>query len=272
VAGIVLLPVMWFGIPGLTSKSFFTAGNIAEKSPRALRQNKLFGELGRFIRLTETQFYLLALLAVGVAALRRDRTTLMIAGAAALWVITEVAFVLHGWPGVPRYLFEPGAVMCVLAGVGVGRILIDLPPLLTRIRIPLAVGVAGALVIVVAISGSLLPAARTQIHTERADLKVQRSRTKFVDHLPGLIARLGGPARIFACGQPSAPIGDQSLLAFDLGSNVGQLFWTKHLAQVDPRPVVFFQPTPHAWKVTTIDTAPAKRAECQGLNVVSIVL
>ena len=56
--GIVLLPVIWFGIPGLTSKSLFTAGNIAVKSPRALHQNKLFGELGRFIRLTETQFYL----------------------------------------------------------------------------------------------------------------------------------------------------------------------------------------------------------------------
>ena len=52
--GIVLLPVMWFGIPGLTSKSLFTAANIAEKSPRALHQNKLFGELDRFIRLTET--------------------------------------------------------------------------------------------------------------------------------------------------------------------------------------------------------------------------
>ena len=134
--GILLLPVMWFGIPGLTSKSFFTAGNIALKSPRALHQNKLFGELGRFIRLHETQFYLLALLGVGLAALRRDRTTLLIAGAAALWVIVEVAFVLHGWPGVPRYLFEAGGVMCVLAGVGIGRILVDLPPLLSRVRIP----------------------------------------------------------------------------------------------------------------------------------------
>ena len=125
--------------------------------------------------------------------------------------------------------------------------------------------------IVVAISGSLLPAARTQVHIERGDLKTQRARTKFVDHLPGLIARLGGPAKIFACGQPSGPIGDQSLLAWDLGSNVGQLFWTAKLGKVDPRPVVFFQPTPHAWKVTTIDTPPSKRSECKSLNVVSLV-
>ena len=272
VGGILLLPVMWFGIPGLTSKSLFTAANIALKSPRALHQNKLLGELGRFIRLHETQIYLLALLAIGLGALRRDRTTLIIAGAAALWVIVEVAFVLHGWPGVPRYLFEAGGVTCVLAGVAIGRILVDLPPLLSRARIPAAVGIACALLIVVAISASLLPAARTQVRIERADLKTQRSRTKFVDHLPGLIARLGGPKRIFACGQPSAPIGDQSLLAWDLGTNVGQLFWTAKLGKVDPRPIVFFQPTPHAWKVTTIDTAPAKRAQCQSLNVVSLVL
>jgi hypothetical protein len=272
IVGLALLPVLWFGIPGLTSKSFFTAGNIALKSPRALHQSKLLGELDRFFDLHETQIYLAALLAVGLAVVRRDRTTLVIAGAAAVWVVVEIAFVLHGWPGVPRYLFEPGGVVCVLAGVAIGRILLDLPPLLGRLRIPAAVGALAPILLVVAISGSLIPAARNRVHVERADLKVQRQRTKWVDHLPGLIARLGGPARIFACGQPSAPIGDQSLLAWDLGSNVGQLFWTARLGRLHPHPVVYFQPTPHAWKVSTIDTAPAKRAQCQSLNVVSRVM
>ena len=141
--GLLLLPVMWFGIPGLTSKSFFTAGNIALKSPRALHQNKLVGELDRFFDLHETQVYLLALLAVGLAALRRDRTTLMIAGAAAVWVIVEIGFVLHGWPGVARYLFEAGGVVCVLAGVAIGRILVDVPPLLSRAGSPSPSGSRG---------------------------------------------------------------------------------------------------------------------------------
>jgi hypothetical protein len=272
VAGLAMLPVLWFGIPGLTSKSFFTAGNIALKSPRALHQSKLLGEVDRFFDLHETQIYLAALLAVGLAVVRRDRATLTITGAAVLWVGVEVAFVLHGWPGVPRYLFEPGAVVCVLAGVAVGRVVLDLPPLLARIRIPAAAGGVAAILLVALLAGSMIPAARNRIHVERADLKVQRLRTKWVDHLPGLIARLGGPVRIFACGQPSAPIGDQSLLAWDLGSNVGQLFYTAHVGKVHPHPVVFFQPTPHAWRVTTINLAAAKRSQCQSLNVVSRVI
>jgi hypothetical protein len=93
-----------------------------------------------------------------------------------------------------------------------------------------------------------------------------------VNHLPGLIARLGGPSRLFACGQPTTIIGYQSVLAWDLGTNTGVLFWTPHLGRVDPRPVVLFQPTPHAWKVITIDLPPAKRASCQSLNVVSRVI
>jgi hypothetical protein len=214
----------------------------------------------------------MALLAVVIAAIRRDLITLVIAAAAVLWVIVEVAFVLHGWPGVPRYLFEPGGVTTVLAGAAVGRILLDLPALLARVRVPVVLGSLGALAIVAGISASMLSPARTQVHIERADLKHERLRTKWVDHLPGLIARLGGPARLFACGQPTTIIGYQSVLAWDLGVNTGVLFWTPHIGKVDPRPVVLFQPTPHAWKVIAIDMPPAKRAQCDKLNVVSRVI
>jgi hypothetical protein len=272
VLGLALIPALWFGIPALTSKSWFTAGNIALKSPRALHQSKLVGEIDRFFDLHETQIYLMALLAVVIAAIRRDLITLVIAAAAVLWVIVEVAFVLHGWPGVPRYLFEPGGVTTVLAGAAVGRILLDLPALLARVRVPVVLGSLGALAIVAGISASMLSPARTQVHIERADLKHERLRTKWVDHLPGLIARLGGPARLFACGQPTTIIGYQSVLAWDLGVNTGVLFWTPHIGKVDPRPVVLFQPTPHAWKVIAIDMPPAKRAQCDKLNVVSRVI
>ncbi len=41
----------------------------------------------------------------------------------AVWVIVEIAFALHGWPAVPRYLFARAGVMVVLAGVAVGWLL-----------------------------------------------------------------------------------------------------------------------------------------------------
>jgi hypothetical protein len=272
--GVALIPVFWFGIPGLTSKSWFTAGNIALKSPRALHQSKVYGTLDRFLDLHELPVQLAALLAIAIAILRRERTTLLLAAAGALWVIVEIAFVLHGWPGVPRYLFEAAGVMVVLAGAAIGRILIDLPRLSGRIlpRVSPVPAAAAALAAVAAICVLLIPAARSRLRIERADLKHERLRAKWVNHLPGLIARLGGPRRLFACGQPTTIIGYQSLLAWDLGTNTGVLFWTPHLGKVDPRPVVLFQPTPHAWKVITIDVPPARRARCQSLNVVSRVI
>jgi hypothetical protein len=273
VFGFALIPVLWFGIPALTSKSWFTAGNIALKSPRALHQNKLTGEIDRFLDLHETVVYLAALVMIGIAVLRRDRTTLVIAGAALLWVIVEIAFVLHGWPGVPRYLFEPGAVMAVLAGAAVGRVMLELPRLLTTLtpRISPATGTLAALAIAAVVAFSLVPAARSRLRTERADLTQQRQRTTVINHLSGLIARLGGPKKIFYCGQPTTGIGLQSVLAWELGVNTGILFWTPHLGKVDPRPVVLFRVTPHAWKVTTIDTPPAKEAVCKKLNVVFLL-
>jgi hypothetical protein len=272
--GLALIPIFWFGIPALTSKSWFTAGDIALKSPRALHQSKILGTIDRFGDLHEEVAYILAVVALGVALLRRQWFTLVIAAAALLYVIVEIAFVLHGWPGVPRYLFEPAGVVAVLAGVGAGKILLELPALVRRItpRISTAVVTGGALVIVALFALWLVPTAHSRLNIERKDLTHERQRTKWIDHMPGLIARLGGAKHLFACGQPTTSIQYQSVLAWDLGANTGELFWTPHLGKTQPRPVVLFQPTPHAWKVETINTAPNMRAQCQSLNVVSRVI
>jgi hypothetical protein len=272
--GLAMIPVFWFGIPALTSKSWFTAGDIALKSPRALHQSKLVGEINRFFDLHSLPVYLSALVALGVAFVRRQWATLVIAAAALLYVIVEIAFVLHGWPGVPRYLFEPAGVVAVLAGVGAGKVLLELPPLVSRVApgLSTAVASAGAIVIVALVALWLVPSAHSRLNVERKDLTHERLRTKWIDHLPGLIARLGGRSRLFACGQPTTSIQYQSILAWDLEANTGELFWTPHLGKAQPRPVVLFQPTPHAWKVQTIDTAPNMRAQCQSLNVVSRVI
>jgi hypothetical protein len=271
--GLLLQPLLWFGIPALTSKSWFTAGNIALKSPRALHENKLLGELGRFTRLTETSVYLASLVTIAYGLLKRDRTILLIIGAALLWVIVEVAFVLHGWPGVARYLFEPGAVMTVLAGAGIGLLLLELPKLSRRLKLRVSplVGTLAAAVLIAAVLIPLVPAARNRIDVERADLKLQRERTKMVNHLPGLIAQLGGAKKLFYCGKPTSGIGWQSVLAWELGVNVGELFWTPHLNQVHHDPVVLFRDMPGAWKVVPMNIPFAKRATCDKLRVTSTV-
>ena len=62
---------------------------------------------------------------LGLALLRRNWTVVTLAGMAAGWVVVEIAFVLHGFPGVPRYLFEPAGLTAVLAGICFGWLLLD---------------------------------------------------------------------------------------------------------------------------------------------------
>ena len=68
--------------------------------------NKFIGVFHRYTALTYLPIQLLALLSVVIAYFRRNRTVLVLAGAAVLWMLVEMAFVLHGWPGVPRYMIE----------------------------------------------------------------------------------------------------------------------------------------------------------------------
>jgi hypothetical protein len=273
-AGLALIPVFWFGIPALTAKSPFVAGNIALHSPRELHNNKFFGTIDRFFDLHELPVQLAALLAVVLAVLRRQRTLLILSAGAVLWVLLEAAFALHGWPAVPRYLFEPVAVMGVLAGVAIGRVVLELPPLLSRItpRItPQLAGAATALV-VVAVGLAMVPPARSRLRIERRDLTHERARAQELNRLSRVVTRLGA-TRILACGQPNIPIGYQSVLAWYLGSNVGELYFAPNSQafKLHPHPVVNLYPLTRGWKVFPSHVAnaatAAQRAACSGLRL-----
>jgi hypothetical protein len=53
VVGLIAIPLAWFVIPALASKSWLSAGDLALNSPHVLRGNKITGELGRFLGLYE---------------------------------------------------------------------------------------------------------------------------------------------------------------------------------------------------------------------------
>src|SRR5436305_10203100 len=129
-AALGALAFFWFVIPGISSKSFFTAGNIAQNSPRAVHGNKVTGTISRFHQLEPNAVWIMALLTVAWAAWRRKLAILVLAAGAVAWLVIEIAFALKGFPAVPRYLFEAGAVVAILAAVFVGRIVHELPALL----------------------------------------------------------------------------------------------------------------------------------------------
>lgn len=237
VAGFAFLALMWFGIPWISSRSPFVSAQNAFHSGRRLHHNLVFGTVGRYLDLQPTGLELAALLAFGLALWRRERATLCLVGIVALWVIAEVAMVLHGWPGVPRYMFGAGALTAVIAAVGLGRILVSVP----RLSAPVGIGAA---VLVPAVIASILPALVQDVRAERADLRDQRARTAEINALSALIAHYGGAARLHACGEPLTRLEYQSILAWNLRLNVAAIGWKYGPAVASSRPIVLFDPQP----------------------------
>lgn len=265
--GMVLIPVLWLGVPALTSHSPFSGATLAEHSVRALHGNKVTGTIRRFLALNPPAVELAALAAVLLAAMRRDRGVPALAGGVILWVGVEIAFALHGWSAVPRYMYEAAAATAVLAGVAVGRIILELHDGARRRhlgprRIAAGLALLGA---VLAVGISLPPVLRERIAAERRDLRGQRIRARYISLLAGGVTHLGA-ARILACGQPNIGVGWQSILAWQLGTNVGMLYFSPASEQTNPRPIVNMHPNAHGWRFFPSNwTSSTQASRCRGL-------
>ena len=277
ITSVVLGVVLWFGIPGLTSKSFLTAGNIAQNSPRAVHGNKITGTIHRFLQLEAAPVWIAALGGVALAVWRRQRTILLLVAGALAWVVIEVAFALHGWPAVPRYMFEPGAIVAVLAGVFAGRVILESPPLIARFvaglspaaispKLATRLGSWGAVLVLVLLAGSMVPVARSRERMERRDLTHERARAKQLGRLSVVVGRLGA-SRILACGQPNIPIGYQSVLAWYLNVKIGYLYVSQNYLKLHPHPLVNIYPLSNGWKVFPSHVNAASAARCRGLRL-----
>jgi hypothetical protein len=256
VGGLVLVVLLWFGIPALTSRSPFVAGSNALGSGRRLRSDRVFGTIGRFLDLNTVVVLLTALLAVVIALVRRDRVILALAAGACAWVIVEIAFSLHGWPGLARYMFEPAGVVIALAGVAVGRVLIEAP------RISRGIGWAGAALVVVIVA-ALVPTAVSRARDEHHDIVGQRARTAEIGKLSGVVASLGGPGRLKPCGEPLTRLEYQTVLAWTLHLNVAAVGYKYSPAIASGRPIVLFTPFSHGgWHVQALHQ---RLASCRSL-------
>lgn len=248
--GIVAIVLLWFGIPALTSRSAFVAASNAFGSGRRLRSDQVLGTLQRFLALHEPSLEIAALLSVGWAALRRDRTVLALAAGVVLWVVIEVAFALHGWPGLGRYMFGAAGVVVVIAAVLVGRLLVDLAPFLAG---PLRASQASVwlgVVLAALLIGSLVPATVSRARLERRDLHAQRIRTKEIDRLTAVVGELGGPTRLRACGEPLTRLEYQTVLAWTLKLNVSAVGFKYPQAIRRGNPIVLYTPIPAGgWQV-----------------------
>lgn len=243
-AGVIAIAFLWFGVPTITNGKPNIAGQLALKSPRELHNNKIVGTIGRFTGLDYLPIELAALVAFGLALLRRDRVGLALVGAVVLWVLIEIAFVLHGFPGVPRYLFEPAGLTGVLAGVAAGWLALDAS------RIHRALPSWAGIPLVVALVATMISPAIAQLRIERKDLEHERARTTEINKLAATIAALGGAQRVLACGHPVLNVEYVSIMAWYTGRDTG-LIGYRPLIEIHHRryPIVLFTALPNGWKV-----------------------
>jgi len=265
IGSVAVIAFMWFGIPTITNGRPNISGELAKLSPRALHHNRLVGTFDRFTELQYLPVWITALVTAAVALVRRNLVVVALAGGALAWVVVEIAFAYHGWPALPRYMFEAGAVAAVVAGVGVGWVLLAAP------RIGRAPRWAGIAVVAVLVA-TLVPGALSRARTERRDLRHERGRTHQIALLQSATNRLGGSRHILNCGQPVTDVGYVSTLAWlyrvDVGS-VGGL--QQHVEAAELRnpthAKVLFKPlTQGGWDVLPWHTRPHQVARCAGLH------
>ncbi len=258
VAGVALIALLWFGVPALTAHSWFISGDLALNSKNVLHGNKFSGVVDRFFGLSEWPMNIAIGLALVLAAIRRDRTSLALTGVAVLWVGIEIGFAYHGWSAVPRYMLEPAAVLVAIAGAGVGRELAAWvsPRLMLRLAGPATA---------VALVAGLVPATSAGVKVAHAAIKDAHVRAKQLDRLEDVIRRFGGAKRVRSCGQPVTFVGLQSTLAWELRMNVGYVGFKPGKEITGGKPIVLFRPHRLGWEVRPIHISAKKRGDCARL-------
>jgi hypothetical protein len=261
VAGLLLIPVLWFGVSALTSHSWFSAGDTALVASTPLRGNTLTGVGSHFLSLYELPLHLAALAAVALAVRRRDRAPLLLAAAAALWIAVWVLLALRGWEPDPRYMFEPAAVEVVLAATAVGSLLALRPGHLALRFAP----AAGAVTLIVA----LLPAVPGRLRLIHNGILLGQNWARQLDRLQTVIARDGGGRGVMACGEVVTTVSYQSVLAWEVGENVAAVGWAPGQVIDSGQPMVLFLPYVAGWKVRPIHTASVAAAGCGRLRAIT---
>lgn len=243
-AGLLIIPIGWFLIPGLTSHSWFSAGDLALGSPNIIHGNKIIGVISRLRSLYPLPVQLAVLAALALAVVRRDRDWLMLAAAAVLWVLIEIGFAYHGWSATSRYLLEPGAVLIVLAGAGVGWVLAYRPD---RAQSWVIRWAPAGLVLLLLIA--LAPTARSRARITHGEISEARLDKTVLSRLQAAVSADGGAAAIKRCGQPVAPLSYQSEVAWVLGVNVGSVGFRQRHAIAGDKPIVLLKPHDGDWEI-----------------------
>jgi hypothetical protein len=183
-----LVAVLWFGGDWWGAGSPWHGADMAQVAAGD-SGSRLGIALGRVGRLVILPVWFAAAFAVVFAIRRRDRLALALAAAALGWtaIVVLMSVALH-YAALSRFLVPAAALVCVLAGAGVAR-MVDLAP-------------SGALraAVAVAIAVAVVPfgALRVQRFAQAGDVGTRADLERDLDVA---VARAGGDATVRSCGR-----------------------------------------------------------------------
>jgi hypothetical protein len=201
IAGFVALPLLWL-LPELWGSGDLLRAAHRAHTPRANSAAFADDPIVEVVRqfgtmLTPALWVGLGALAAGlllrIGSSRRDRrTAIALAVGAAVWVAEVAVMTNDGFSGNARYLIMPAAIVCVLAGAGIGWMVRALP------RRVAGGALAVAILAIAAAAGFAAPSVN-RLDAVRASVYYQ---ARLTDGLRDAVAQAGGRDRLLACGTP----------------------------------------------------------------------
>jgi hypothetical protein len=239
--GFAALPALWL-LPELWGSGDLLRAAHRAQNPRA--NSVAFSEdpIGEVVRQFGTMLTpalwvglgaLALLLLLGRAPGRREQRIAIALALAVAVLVGEVALMTNdGFSGNTRYMILPAALVCVLAGGGIGWLVRALP---ARV---MGGGLVIAAVTVAAAAGFAAPSVN-RLDAVRDSIDYQ---ARLTDGLTGAVAQAGGRERLLACGTPYTGAFQVPVVAWHLNLHITAVRSASAPGDAPPRaPAVVFR-------------------------------
>ncbi len=283
------IPLLWFGPELWGSGEPFRASSRAGKpnpGSAAFADHPGLEVAKRFAERAVIPLQAAGFIAVIVAALawirhRAQGAILALAGIGITWILLVAVMTERGYAGNQRYLIVTTAALCVLGGIGIGRIFDGIRQAVatrssarTGLRVAFGVFAVGLV--------ALSPVINAKVQNVSKTLDKLRYEASLWHTLPDVIDEAGGPQKLLACGNVYSGPFQTQMVAYQLGIhgiNVGDV---RPLKQSPAPGVIFrtntvpggplvaavtdkrFRETDRAgrWRIWTAPRADARGREC----------
>jgi hypothetical protein len=229
-AGLLVIPFLWFVPPWVGSGQPFLAATHAAKYNGHLGAHRLRAVIGRGIDLQILPALIAAAVAVALGWWReRDRLLVAMAAAIIVWWVVVIGMTLDGYPGLERFFLPAAALTCVLGGVGIMRLALLAGGVLKRYRLLV---VAATALVLVAVS---IPFITKRFAEARAAGPAASTAVRTLAHLDAAVAAVGGHRGVFPCKTSFAAVnhGVQTALAWKLHVTLERVGTTMHAPGLD---------------------------------------